>query len=149
METPPSHRHRHHSDGSAYSFKRFGRRLRMLIRQPIFIWLTVWGHGAIFTGTALFYQFEHESNPSLQSWLDAAYWAIATVTTVGYGDIIPTTVGGKIVSIFMMILGSVFLWTYTALLAGAIVAPELSHLGSSVRDLEKEIDELTAELDRR
>ena len=33
------------------------------------------------------------------------YWAVVTVTTVGYGDMVPTTVLGKIISSFVMIIG--------------------------------------------
>ena len=38
-------------------------------------------------------------------WVDCLYFSVVTLTTVGYGDIAPTTSGGKIFTIFYIILG--------------------------------------------
>lgn len=38
--------------------------------------------------------------------LDAFYWAIVTITTVGYGDITPSSIGGKIFCIIYILVGS-------------------------------------------
>lgn len=38
-------------------------------------------------------------------WVDCLYFSVVTLTTVGYGDIAPTTTGGKIFTIFYIILG--------------------------------------------
>ncbi len=40
------------------------------------------------------------------SYVKALYWLISTLTTIGYGDITPTTTGGRIFTIFVMILGA-------------------------------------------
>lgn len=122
----------------------FGRRLKTIARQPIFIFITIWGHAAIAAGTLAFYYFEKGVNPKIHSLLDTFYWAVATVTTVGYGDAAPVSVGGKIVGIGMMILGSLFLWSYTALFAGGLVAPEIRMVEDEVRELQKEVHEVEA-----
>jgi voltage-gated potassium channel len=36
---------------------------------------------------------------------DALWWAVVTIATVGYGDLYPTTVEGRIVGVFMMVVG--------------------------------------------
>jgi voltage-gated potassium channel len=53
---------------------------------------------------ALMYQLEGEAN-GFTSIPTAMYWAIVTVTTVGYGDISPKTVGGRMLASILMILG--------------------------------------------
>ena len=52
------------------------------------------------------YQFEHVAQPKVfGSIFDSMWWAVATLTTVGYGDVYPVTVGGKIFTTLILILG--------------------------------------------
>lgn len=51
------------------------------------------------------YVLEYKHNPSFSSIPQSIYWAIVTITTVGYGDIAPQTVLGKMLASFIMILG--------------------------------------------
>ena len=50
------------------------------------------------------------------------WWAVQTVTTVGYGDDVPVTAGGKIVAAVVMLLGIGFVTVITASITGAFVA---------------------------
>ena len=59
----------------------------------------------IFASSLVFFQSEYERNPNLHTFFDAIWWAIATVTTTGYGDIYPVTVVGRLVGIFLMFFG--------------------------------------------
>lgn len=54
---------------------------------------------------SLMFLIEGSYNPQFDSIPRAVYWAIVTVTTVGYGDIAPHTVVGQILSSFMMLIG--------------------------------------------
>src|SRR3954468_15221257 len=54
-------------------------------------------------------------------WL-AWWWAIETVTTVGFGDVVPQSAGGKVVAAFMMLGGLAFLSIVTATITSAFVA---------------------------
>lgn len=52
------------------------------------------------------YQFEHAVQPeAFSSVFDAMWWAVATLTTVGYGDVYPVTTGGKIFTAAILIIG--------------------------------------------
>jgi len=52
---------------------------------------------------------------------DAVWWAFVTVTTVGYGDEVPTTVAGRVIGILLMFVGIGFLATLTAAVASGFV----------------------------
>ena len=54
----------------------------------------------------LMYYFEHDAQPNVfENAFSGLWWAIATLTTVGYGDIYPITVAGKIISAMIALLG--------------------------------------------
>lgn len=59
---------------------------------------------AIFTASALFYFFEQD-NKHVNTFFDAMYWAVITITTVGYGDIAPITSEGRALAIFLVFSG--------------------------------------------
>lgn len=73
--------------------------------------------------------------------LSSLYWTIATVTTIGYGDIVPHTVGGRIFSIIIMVSGvSIALYTFTAAMAFSMEGELKTILGMS--KMQEEIDRL-------
>lgn len=55
------------------------------------------------------------------SWLSAIWWSFVTLTTVGYGDISPTTLGGRVVAVVIMIMGIGVLGLFTATIASIFV----------------------------
>ena len=61
---------------------------------------------AIIIGTFLMYNLESRAeNTQMKTLLDALWWCIATVTTVGYGDVVPVTSLGRIMAIIYMFFG--------------------------------------------
>jgi len=67
---------------------------------------------AIITGILLYlaafgiYIFENEAQPEkFASVFHSLWWAVSTLTTVGYGDVYPITMGGKIFTFFILIIG--------------------------------------------
>ena len=52
------------------------------------------------------YYFENVAQPDkFSSVFDAMWWSVATLTTVGFGDVYPVTVGGKIFTFIILIIG--------------------------------------------
>ena len=67
------------------------------------------------------YHFEHEAQPDkYSSVFDALWWAVATLTTVGYGDVYPVTPGGRLFTFFVLVLGLGFVAVPSGLLASAL-----------------------------
>jgi len=62
---------------------------------------------------------EHQTYPSIGTGL---WWAAQTVTTVGYGDNIPTSFGGRLVAVIVMFVGIGFLTVVTAAITSNFVA---------------------------
>jgi len=81
-----------------------------------------------FTALILFYlasvgiyYFEHEAQPeAFKSVFHSFWWATTTLTTVGYGDAYPVTVGGKIFTFFVLMIGLGFVAVPTGLFASAL-----------------------------
>ncbi len=81
---------------------------------------------------SLFYLLENETNKNISSYLDAIYWAMITITTVGYGDITPVTDIGKIVSMFSIVFGVAMISFTTSIMVSAFSERfnELRNIGS-------------------
>jgi voltage-gated potassium channel len=55
---------------------------------------------------------------------DTLWWAAQTVTTVGYGDVVPTSTGGRVIGLAVMVFGVAAVSLITALVTSAVVAFE-------------------------
>ena len=69
----------------------------------------------VLSATMLFFA-EYGENPQIEGFSDTLWWAIVTISTVGFGDITPQTVGGRVIGASLMIAGMFFI----AMLAGTI-----------------------------
>lgn len=64
-----------------------------------FKWVVLMALSVIATGSVFYHTFMK------LSWIDAVYFSVITITTVGYGDIHPTTPGTKLFTIFYVLIG--------------------------------------------
>jgi len=78
--------------------------------------------GTLFAGAWLVLLFEEKAKDgNIHSYPDALWWAIVTVTTVGYGDRYPTTEGGRAVAVVLMLVGIGLIGVLTATVASVFV----------------------------
>jgi len=70
--------------------------------------------GVVFIFGMTIFLLEHTANPQFGNISDGLWWAFVTLTTVGYGDIVPMTDGGRIVGVFTMVFG---ITTYSLMIA--------------------------------
>jgi|SRR5450755_3358578 voltage-gated potassium channel len=79
-------------------------------------------------------------------WL-GMWWAVETVTTVGYGDIVPSQTPGKIIAAFLMLGGLSLLSVVTAAITSGFVSRAEAHRRASGEDpVLQKLEEISAEL---
>jgi voltage-gated potassium channel len=79
--------------------------LQRLANHRGLIWLfAAWSAVMILCSMAL-YAAENGVNEAIASPLDAMWWGITTMTTVGYGDVVPKTPEGRLAATVLMVLG--------------------------------------------
>lgn len=75
----------------------------------------------IFITSAGIYYFENEAQPeTFKSIFHSAWWSIVTLTTVGYGDVYPITLGGRIFTFFVLMIGVGLVTVPAGLVASAL-----------------------------
>jgi voltage-gated potassium channel len=78
---------------------------------------------------------------------DGMWWATQTVTTVGYGDVVPQDTGGRVIASVLMIGGLSFLAVITGVITSAFVtAAQERRRGAAADPVIRKLDELAAEV---
>lgn len=74
-------------------------------KEQIFLFIFITLILIYFAAVGIYY-FENAAQPEhFSSIFDSLWWAIITLTTVGYGDVYPITVGGKVFTFFILMIG--------------------------------------------
>ena len=93
------------SGGAKRLFERLGR-------------VVVVARVVVFSGATVAYYAEHPTNPEFATFGDSLWWGIVTLTTVGYGDIVPKTTLGRWAGVMIMISGI----SVVGILAGSLAS---------------------------
>ena len=110
--------------------------------------LFVYGIGLVIIAATVVASVEGGEGASIQSFPDALWWAVVTVTTVGYGDMVPVTTAGRAIAFVLMLGGVAFFSGVTANLASYLVRGgesdkrALSKLTREVEGLREELSKL-------
>lgn len=105
---------------------------------------------AIFVSAGVIYLLERDTASEINDYGTALWWAMATMTTVGYGDVVPVSAAGRGVAVFLMIVGISFFSWVTANIAAFLVefggerreAVTMRDLMDKLEALEREIQSL-------
>ena len=95
-------------------------RAAIIVREELVLFLNV-ALILIFLSAVGIYYFESNSQPEhFASVFHSLWWAIVTLTTVGYGDVFPITTGGRVFTFFVLFLGLGIVAVPTGLFASAL-----------------------------
>jgi voltage-gated potassium channel len=79
---------------------------------------------------------------------NGVYWAITTMTTVGYGDITPKTTEGKIIAVLVMLVGIGTATLVIGAVAQRFLAPAVEHVETAEYDLLVQVREISVQLSK-
>ena len=103
-----------------YHISRLSAAFFKAIMTPALVYISIMGNAIMFFSAYLFYHFEKNTNEQVNSYWDALWWAICTVSTVGYGDIFPITGWGRLVGSVLIIVGVIFFLSFIAILTSVL-----------------------------
>ncbi|HEX5037858.1 MAG TPA: ion channel [bacterium] len=131
-------------------FKKESRQLLKAFFHPTFIYLTVVGNVVLLIAVTAVYFLERNVNPAMSSYFNCLWWGVSTITTIGYGDLLPITFAGRLIAIALMYTGTVFFITFTGVLLTFLmkeeVERELLPIEREVRSEEKETERIERSL---
>lgn len=118
---------------TSYILERTGNRL---------IYTAVFSAMAVSAGAIGIYIVEHNmEGTKITNLGDAFWWAIVTVTTVGYGDVYPVTVEGRVIAAFLMIVGIAILGILISTLGAGLIESRLKPRPKPGEDTKNKIKE--------
>ncbi|HCU24835.1 MAG TPA: hypothetical protein DF383_07445 [Deltaproteobacteria bacterium] len=118
------------------NLRRETHRMKWAFIHPVFFYLVIVGNALLIFATLIVHVHEKNINPQMPSYFDSLWWGVSTITTVGFGDIVPITRLGRVIGIILMYSGTVLFITFTSLLVTRWLSAEVER---ELTPLEKEI----------
>ena len=101
------------------------RALFFVLQREKFFYILGITLAILLGGATSLYILEHRVNKTVDSIGDAVYWAIISMTTTGYGDITPSTTGGRVIAAVVVLSGLFLLSIVTATVASVYVEKKI------------------------
>lgn len=122
---------------------RASRGLREVLTTNRVVHLLTTMVGVVLGGAAAIEAVE----PRIGGFGDAVWWAVVTTTTVGYGDVAPTTAAGRIVAVSLMVVGIGTMGLIAGIVATVFLRPARSTEASAIEAVRRQLaswDELSS-----
>ncbi len=117
----------------ALKLLRYSRALRHfvaalnVIKEQFVVYLMATGLMIYFAAAGIYY-FEHQAQPdTFKSIFHCVWWSVVTLTSVGYGDMYPVTVGGRIFTCMLLPIGLGVLTVPAGLIAFGLTQAKARH----------------------
>lgn len=101
------------------AINRFSRAMA-IVKEELILFFSVAMILIYLSAVGIYYCERYAQPDNFQSVFSGLWWAVVTLTTVGYGDVYPVTVGGRIFTFFILMLGLGVVAVPTGLLASAL-----------------------------
>lgn len=101
----------------------------------------------IFSSIAMI-NFETDKDSNIKTPVDAIWWSLTTITTVGYGDRYPITMEGRLTAILLMFAGVGLFGTFTAFITKFFIESDQGSEKKEIGDLVTEIKVLNSKIER-
>jgi len=126
----------------------FGSRTWVGMRRLVNVdFLIVYGVGLVMIAATVVATVEGGEGAYIRSFPDALWWSMATITTVGYGDMVPISTVGRAMGYILMLGGIAFFSGITANLASFLVRGRDTR-DKALHNLVVEVEGLRKELER-
>ena len=126
----------------------YGYRAAVGARRLISLdFLLVYGFGLMIIMATVVTTAEHNAGGTIRTFPDALWWAMSTVTTVGYGDVVPVTTAGRAAAFVLMVGGITFFSAITANIAAFIVKSDNASEKAKDDGQEETVQRLTKEIE--
>ena len=119
-----------------YELMRSKRLHKLLQTNPLAIPIILVVLIVIFGGIGMYLAEYKHPGSNITTLGDAFWWAIETITTVGYGDYIPVTLVGRVIAVIVMFAGIGIVVT----LVGIISQTRIKKMESKLKEISKEIE---------
>jgi len=127
-------------------FGKLGKNKESILYRNGFIYVVYVSAGIIFIGSGLFSIAEN------RSYGESIWWSLVTVTTVGYGGIIPVTVYGKLIATVTMIFGIGFIGIMTSTITNYVkdknTKTEETKKNAEIEALKEQVEQLNGKIDQ-
>lgn len=105
-----------------------------VVKRPAFLFLGLTAFSLMGFFSLVIFLLESPSNPHFADYFNAIYFTVSTMTSVGFGDVVPSTHLGKTVAMVMMLLGTFIFVSFMGVVASTVLELELEIKGGKRKE---------------